>query len=264
MGEPVSEPEIEYDDDFIATLELMWGPGFLSPGGPEEVSRIVEGVDLAGKDILDIGCGIGGCDLHLVRQHDAGHILGIDVEPQLVERARELAKQVDLRDRLEFELVSPGPLAYVDDCFDAVFSKDAMIHIPDKASLYKEVLRVLKPGGHFLASDWLRGITGEQSPETKRWFELGQLTFNMETPENTAEALTAAGFEEVEVVRRDEWFLAQSRNDLECLGETAYARLVEIRGQEAADAYLERTRLRVTVVQQGELCPCHLRGRKAD
>jgi phosphoethanolamine N-methyltransferase len=262
MGENVSGQEIEYDDDFIATLELMWGEGFLSPGGPEEVSRIVEGVDLSDKDILDIGCGIGGCDLHLLRRHGAGHILGIDVEPQLIERARQAAQRADVRERLEFELVSPGPFAYVDDCFDAVFSKDAMIHIADKAALYGEVLRVLKPGGHFLASDWLSGTTGPRSPEMARWFELGQLSFAMETPENTAKAMTQAGFGDVEVVERNDWFRDQARQDHDRLSGEAYQRLVKIRGQEAADAYVERTRLRVTIVEQGELCPCHLRARK--
>ncbi|HMB75676.1 MAG TPA: methyltransferase domain-containing protein, partial [Kiloniellaceae bacterium] len=197
----MTEEQGEYDEEFIATLELMWGEGFLSPGGPDEVSRIVEGLALAGQEVLDIGCGIGGCDLHLVRAHDAGHVLGIDVEPQLIERARAMAKKAGLRERLEFEQVKPGPLSYVDDCFDVVFSKDAMIHIPDKEALYKEVLRVLKPGGHFRASDWLSGSAAEPSPEMQRWHELLDLGFAMATPEKTAAAMTAAGFQAVEVIR---------------------------------------------------------------
>ena len=50
----MSKDETEYTDDFAAGLELMWGQGFMSPGGPEEVGLIVRGLDLQGKEILDI------------------------------------------------------------------------------------------------------------------------------------------------------------------------------------------------------------------
>ncbi len=51
----MSKDETEYTDDFAAALELMWGQGFMSPGGPEEVGLIVQGLDLQGKEtsILD-------------------------------------------------------------------------------------------------------------------------------------------------------------------------------------------------------------------
>jgi hypothetical protein len=41
-------------------LEMIWGDGFMSPGGPDEVMRIVAGHDIAGCSVLDIGCGLGG------------------------------------------------------------------------------------------------------------------------------------------------------------------------------------------------------------
>ena len=44
-----------YDNAHIAFLEQMWGEGYLSPGGPEEVSRVLTGLDLTGKTVLDIG-----------------------------------------------------------------------------------------------------------------------------------------------------------------------------------------------------------------
>jgi hypothetical protein len=53
-------------------LEMIWGEGFLSPGGPAEVARILAGKDVAGRDILDIGSGMGGADIALVRNHGAG------------------------------------------------------------------------------------------------------------------------------------------------------------------------------------------------
>src|SRR3546814_5254164 len=54
------EVDIQYPDEFIDRLHLIWGDAFLSPGGPEEVRAIVSGLDLEDGEVLDIGCGTGG------------------------------------------------------------------------------------------------------------------------------------------------------------------------------------------------------------
>ena len=142
-----SDQHNEYPDDFVAGLEWVWGEGFLSPGGPEEIGAIVEGLDLSGKRVLDIGCGLGGADVVLVRELGAGHVVGIDIEEPLVDRARQLVADAGLGDRIEIQLVEPGPLPFDEGFFDVVFSKDSIIHIPDKPRFYIDVLRVLRPGG---------------------------------------------------------------------------------------------------------------------
>ena len=145
----------EYDDDAIRFLEALWGDGYLSPGGPEEVDRVLEGLSLAGKTILDIGCGSGGITLHLVERHGAGHATGFDVELPVVQAARLRASKRGLSGRATFVHAPPGPLPFADQSFDAVFSKDALLHVPDKDALFAEIFRVLKPGGAFAASNWM-------------------------------------------------------------------------------------------------------------
>ena len=56
----MSHGDVLYDDATVDFLEALWGEGYLSPGGPEEVARILAGLDLAGRIVLDIGCGSGG------------------------------------------------------------------------------------------------------------------------------------------------------------------------------------------------------------
>ena len=60
--------DIRYPDDFIDRLHAIWGEGFLSPGGVEEVHQIVKGLDLAGKTVLDIGFGTAGPAIVLARE----------------------------------------------------------------------------------------------------------------------------------------------------------------------------------------------------
>src|SRR6185312_2067543 len=80
-----AEAEPEYDDTAIRFLEALWGEGYLSPGGPDEVDRVVEGLPLAGKTLLDIGCGAGGVTLHLASKHGLAHATGYDVEKPVIE-----------------------------------------------------------------------------------------------------------------------------------------------------------------------------------
>ena len=80
--------EEEYNDGLIAMLELIWGEGFLSPGGPKAVRAIVAGLDLAGMLAIDVGCGIGGPALTLARA-GAARVIGLDVETGVVARAEE-------------------------------------------------------------------------------------------------------------------------------------------------------------------------------
>jgi phosphoethanolamine N-methyltransferase len=143
------EHETQYPADFVDRLEILWGEGFLSPGGPEEVREIVAGIDLTGKSVLDIGCGTGGVDVVLAGELNASRVVAIDVQADLLDRAQARLESVHghLAGKVEFKLVSAGPLDWPNETFDVVFSKDSLIHITDKAAMYDEVLRVLKSGG---------------------------------------------------------------------------------------------------------------------
>lgn len=114
---------VQYSQAFVDALQFLWGEGFLSPGGPEEVAVLLAGETLAGKRVLDIGAGVGGIDALLVARHHALEVVGIDVEPLLVESARSLIARRGLSDRISFRLVDPGPLPFADASFDVVFSR---------------------------------------------------------------------------------------------------------------------------------------------
>ena len=70
-------------------LEMIWGEGFMSPGGPDEVVRIVADRDLSGCSVLDIGSGLGGAAIVLYQRCGAASVTGFDVQALLVDSARE-------------------------------------------------------------------------------------------------------------------------------------------------------------------------------
>ena len=251
----------EYGETFVAGLEWMWGEGFLSPGGEEEVARIVAGAPIEEARVLDVGCGLGAIDVLLVERFGAAHVTGIDVEAPLVARARARVEAAGLADRVSIGMVSPGPFPFEDGAFDVVFSKDSMIHIPDKRALYADIHRVLEPGGWLVLSDWF-GNGREPTPAMREWLDVVGLTFRLESAEASAALVEACGFVDVEWRDRNAWYAEAVRDELATLTDDNYARLVKRLGSEAAAQRLESTTKKKVIVDGGELRPGHLRARR--
>ena len=121
----------EYYDAMITVLELIWGQGFMAPGGEGNVEKLVEGLDVQGKRVLDIGCGLGG-PAFVFAQRFGANVVGIDLEELLIERALKRADELDCRTQTEFIAVEPRPLAFPDDSFDFVMSSGAFTQVDRK------------------------------------------------------------------------------------------------------------------------------------
>ena len=257
-----TEPELEYDDNMIAVLEAVWGAGFMSPGGTAEVDRVLDGLDLTDYSVLDIGCGLGGGTLHIADRYDVARIIGIDIEDNLIEASETLAARSGLSGKAEFRLVEPGPLPVDDASLDMVFSKDSIIHIADKHGLALDILRCLKPGGWFAASDWLAGYSGTPSPEMQAYISAEGLDFGLASAEVYQAALEAAGFEDIRVVDRNAWYRQEARRELARLTGTLHADLKSTVGKQFLDREVDVWEKMIVVLDQGELRPTHLRARK--
>ena len=253
---------MQYPKAFTDALEFIWGDGFLSPGGPEDVATLIGEVDLRGRSVLDIGSGLGGIDLLLVVRHGAAQVVGIDVQEGLVTTARARAEAKGFADRISYQLVEPGPLPFGAGTFDVVFSKDSIVHIPDKPALYRDILRVLKPGGRFLASDWLFAANAARNPAMLDWLSIVKLDFAFITPAMAEAALAAAGFVDVAVVDRNADLRELNRREVEALSGPLRDELAQIVGRDMAESRLGSARGRQEVLDRGLLLPSHIRARK--
>jgi phosphoethanolamine N-methyltransferase len=252
--------ESEYHDAMIAMLELIWGVGFMSPGGEGNVANLVNGLGVHNKRVLDIGCGLGGPAFVLAGTYGA-EVVGTDLEPHLIQRARRRANELGLSARTDFQVVEPGPLAFPDEAFDVVLSSGGFTQIENKRGLFGECLRVLRPGGTLTCYDWMK-LEGEYSDDMRYWFEMEGLTYAMETLDRHEEMLRTVGFIDIELRDRSDWYRRRVQDEYGRIKSELYPRMLELMGRRDADHFVENWRAMMVVCVKGEMLQGYYRARK--
>ena len=168
----------------------------------------------AGETVLDLGCG-GGLDAFLAAQRVGrkGKVIGLDMTPEMVEKARANAREGNYMN-VVFEVADIEKLPLPDDSIDVVISNCVINHSPDKLSVFREAHRVLKPGGRLFVSDL---VTSGKLPKDvlqnagKLWAEWLAVASDRRTYLN---AIRAAGFRTIAVVAEGRFPMSEADNAL--------------------------------------------------
>jgi ubiquinone/menaquinone biosynthesis C-methylase UbiE/alpha/beta superfamily hydrolase len=183
----------EYDKVFLELSEMIYGSGFLSQGGPNEIDIMFAGINLTGLKMLDLGCGLGGPALYLAK-NNAVEIVGIDPQVNIIQQAQEKLQAVskDLQGKVSFAVMAdPTNLKqFADNSFDIVFAIESMLHVPleTKHDYFKEIHRVVKESGQILLLDWMPAPTNKEHG----------LPFHLLTVVEFQQALEQAGFKNIQ------------------------------------------------------------------
>ena len=238
----------QYNRRNIETMEMLYGTGYLSMGGDDEVANIVARVEVAGKDVLDIGCGLGGALIALTRNHHARHAHGVDIDAGVLERANALVNTAGLQERISLTRFEPGPLPLADASFDLVFLTAVSCHIQDLLPFFTEIRRVIRPGGQVVGGEWLRHLDNQAYREWDELLRDRGLNFYFVTAEQFKDALLGAGFMATSIVDRSSAMAVLAQGYLDRVRYELKDRLQKAMGEQEYAALLEWTRIRANAL----------------
>ena len=156
-----------------------------------------------GEVVVDFGCG-AGIDVVLAAHKvgPAGKVVGVDMTPHMIERAKQSVAEAHVAETTEFLLADLEQVELPDGFADVVISNCVINLCPDKEAVYREAFRVLKPGGRLAISDIVYG--GEIDPQVRERFQAnwaGCVGGAIEE-DRYFQILQDVGFGQVEIVAR--------------------------------------------------------------
>src|SRR6516165_2816085 len=145
----------------------------------------------ADMSILDVGSGVGGPARFLAATYGC-RVTGVDLSASFVDAARYLTKRTGQSERVSFETAGALDLPFDDGYFDVALLQHVAMNIVDRARLYREIRRVLKPGGKFATFDVV--LNGEAEPIYPVPWARTRDTSCLLTAAATRDAIEPAGF----------------------------------------------------------------------
>ena len=159
-----------------------------------------------GMNLLDCGCGPGSITLGLGEAVSPGRVVGVDIEPGMIEQAKAIARENGVNN-VVFRVADIYDLPFADGQFDVVFSSAVLEHLADPVGALRSLRRVLKPGGlaAIIRTDWGEPFIVPGDESLSRFLELFEGGFNRNGGSlNSGRYLQAhmreAGYEIVEFV----------------------------------------------------------------
>ncbi len=193
------------DPDNITPDDLAAADEFHIGGRQATIDLAAEIAPSAGMHLIDIGSGLGGPSRFFAQNYKC-RVTGVDLNEEYVVTAGSLARRTALDGRVQYRVASALELPFPDNSFDAAYMQHVGMNIADKAKLFHEVHRVLKPDATFALYDVMRMGDGPFSYPVP--WSSGDETNFIEPPEAYRALLTADGFELVKERNRADIALA--------------------------------------------------------
>ncbi len=238
----------QYSTTGIFRYEWIFGPGFLGYGEPQATRNLYQQLELPSQArVLDVGSGLGGPDFLLADEFGA-RVTGVDLTPEIVDIAKERLQKKGL-ENVEFFQGDIQAMDWPPGSFDLVWSRETLLHVPDKDKLFRKFHRWLEPGGGLIITDYARR-KGRGSDTFEQYIK--DSGYPLLELEEYGSIISEAGFDDLRIEDRTEDLIAIMEEQLQKLSASKQE-FCERFSEEDYDYIKGRWELKLNCCREGDM-----------
>lgn len=209
----------QYSTTGIFRYEWIFGHGFLGYGEPHATRKLFQQMELPSRPrVLDVGSGLGGPDFLLAEEFGA-RVTGVDLTAEIVDIAQERLQEKGLHD-VEFFQGDIHAMDWPPGSFDLIWSRETLLHVPDKDGLFRKFYGWLAPEGGLIITDYARR-KGRGSDTFEQYIK--DSGYPLLELEEYGSIISGAGFEDLRIEDQTEYLISLMEEQLENLAASKEA-----------------------------------------
>lgn len=157
---PLTQDAVRYEEERhisqrLEVMQQLWGVGMSGPGDEDFILKLVKPFALnPAHTVIDVGAGLGGATRLISEKFDIW-ITGLEADREVAEAGMELSTMAGMAKRAPIHYFDMDRYEFRENSTDCVFSKEALFTVEDKERLLKEIIRMIKPRGQLLFTDFV-------------------------------------------------------------------------------------------------------------
>ena len=238
----------QYSLTGIYRYEWIFGPGFLGYGEPQVTREIIDQMQWApGTRVLDVGSGLGGPAFLMASEYQA-RVTGVDLTQQIVDIAAKRQEEQGIAG-VSFLQGDVHQLSWDGGAFDVIWSRETLLHVPDKDALFRKFYHWLAPGGAVMITDYARRV-GRGSDKFESYIQ--ESGYPLEELEPYGDHIRQAGFEQVIIQDQTDYLISILQDQLHKL-DSRKQEFVNTFSEEDFEYLRSRWQLKLDCCQDGDM-----------
>ena len=175
----------------LAAAQMLFGEGCTFPGSKFAITQLIEPLQLnQDMTVVDIGAGIGTAT-RIIAQETGASVAGLELDPGQVELAQHFADETGLAHQVTLLEGALGNCAIDPDSRDAIFGREVLLGVADKATAFMDMWAMLKPGGQILLVDFVAKTPAGTKEDADEWAKFEKMKPHMATMDQIKQGLSA-------------------------------------------------------------------------
>ena len=173
---------------------MIWGSGYLMPGGPDYLLALVKPLNVnPAMSLLDLSAGLGGPTRHIATSFDV-YITGLERSAEIAAQGHAMSVRLGMAKKVPISAYDPEQFELRPKAFDAIIGQYLTVAVQNKQRFFTQVLQALKQRGQFTFTDFVLTGAAAQDPRLKPWADSAPYPIFPWKAQQYVQELTAIGF----------------------------------------------------------------------